>query len=75
MTQIRSQSSDAQMFRRLAFSIPPIKSVIGQTFYSHFIKLILSAQLICFIKSALCANEINSNHFGFVSICSAPPDL
>ena len=43
--------------------IPPSNLCIGKAFQAHLVKLILSAQLICFIKSDPYANEINPNHF------------
>ncbi len=47
-------------------SFPQSNLCIGKAFQAHLVKLILSTQLICFIKSDLCANEINPNHFGCV---------
>ena len=43
--------------------IPPSNLCIGKAFQAHLVKLILSAQLICFIKSDPYTNEINPNHF------------
>ena len=48
-------------------SFPQSNLCIGKAFQAHLVKLILSTQLICFIKSDLCTNEINPNHFG--SVC------